>query len=165
MHAVVRGSLLHARGEVGDVAEDVVLHARLADDAGEDVAVGEADARLHRSTRRELQPHVPQLQQDSQPKRQGPQHVLVRILRDAHLRHQTRHREVPVPHGSNFRHAALLRHLVDELKVVLEETQHRLWLDVLAHLRKADNVDEYDRDARVVPRERRRRCPPVVTSR
>ena len=51
--------------EVSDVAEDVVLHARLTDDAAEYVAVGEADPRAHRPSSRQLQTHVPELQQNT----------------------------------------------------------------------------------------------------
>ena len=103
----VRGSLLHTRGEVGDVAEDVVLHARLADDAGEDVAAPRGrDARLT-VDQRSFSPTPLSSSRTPNPNVSADlEDALVRILRDAHLRHQTRHREVPVPHGLNFRHAA-----------------------------------------------------------
>ena len=89
----------------------------------------------------------------------------MRIFWDAHLRHQARDREVPVPDRPYLGHAVLLRHLIHQLEVVLQEPQHRLGLDVLAHLGETNDVDENHGDARVIPRDGVRHAPPVPSAR
>ena len=74
----------------------------------------------------------------------------VRVLRDAHVRHEPRHGEVPVANGAHLCDAVLLCHLVQRLKVVLKETQHADGARALAHVGEAHDVHENNRHVRVV---------------